>query len=127
MVKRRRHWNPLSELPYPTKGICHGSLVVKVTVSWPVCHEFEPSTDEDPPCRTETHVKSVGAQTSSRWCGMHCSTVFSPEAKSDGKTRGQSDMWGISDLEDEKDFNDNHRDEITDFVQSIPGFQECDE
>ncbi|GFX55152.1 uncharacterized protein TNCV_1156131 [Trichonephila clavipes] len=26
----------------------------------------------------------------------------------------------------EKDFNDGHR-EITDFVQSIPGFQECDE
>ncbi|GFS52171.1 hypothetical protein TNCV_1105501 [Trichonephila clavipes] len=31
------------------------------------------------------------------------------------------------DLEDEKDFNDDHREEITDFVQSIPGFQECDE
>ncbi|GFU51278.1 hypothetical protein TNCV_3523461 [Trichonephila clavipes] len=31
------------------------------------------------------------------------------------------------DLEGEKDFVDNHREEITDFVQSIPGFQECDE
>ncbi|PRD35601.1 UNVERIFIED_CONTAM: hypothetical protein NCL1_11077 [Trichonephila clavipes] len=30
-------------------------------------------------------------------------------------------------LEDEKDFNDDHREEITDFVQSIPGFRECDE
>ncbi|GFS82815.1 uncharacterized protein TNCV_3127651 [Trichonephila clavipes] len=29
-------------------------------------------------------------------------------------------------LEGEKDFNDDHR-EITDFAQSIPGFQECDE
>ncbi|GFX98225.1 hypothetical protein TNCV_4908681 [Trichonephila clavipes] len=29
--------------------------------------------------------------------------------------------------EGEKDYNDDHRDEITDFVQSIPGFQECDE
>ncbi|GFW91437.1 uncharacterized protein TNCV_3376031 [Trichonephila clavipes] len=29
--------------------------------------------------------------------------------------------------EGEKDFNANHREEITDFVQSIPGFQECDE
>ncbi|GFW42149.1 uncharacterized protein TNCV_1206051 [Trichonephila clavipes] len=28
-------------------------------------------------------------------------------------------------LEDEKGFNDDHREEITDFVQSIPGFQEC--
>ncbi|GFW62967.1 protein GVQW3 [Trichonephila clavipes] len=27
----------------------------------------------------------------------------------------------------EKDFNDDHREEITDFVQSIPGFQQCDE
>ncbi|GFW80956.1 uncharacterized protein TNCV_3780351 [Trichonephila clavipes] len=31
------------------------------------------------------------------------------------------------DLEGEKDFNDDHREEITDFVQSISGFQECDE
>ncbi|PRD30755.1 UNVERIFIED_CONTAM: hypothetical protein NCL1_25447 [Trichonephila clavipes] len=30
-------------------------------------------------------------------------------------------------LEGEKDYNDDHRDEITDFVQSIQGFQECDE
>ncbi|GFW82894.1 nephrin [Trichonephila clavipes] len=29
--------------------------------------------------------------------------------------------------EGEKDFNDDHGEEITDFVQSIPGFQECDE
>ncbi|GFT69083.1 uncharacterized protein TNCV_3904781 [Trichonephila clavipes] len=27
----------------------------------------------------------------------------------------------------EKDFNDDHREEITDFVHSIRGFQECDE
>ncbi|GFT06159.1 uncharacterized protein TNCV_1595641 [Trichonephila clavipes] len=27
----------------------------------------------------------------------------------------------------EKDYNDDHREEITDFVQSIPVFQECDE
>ncbi|GFV88451.1 hypothetical protein TNCV_1242641 [Trichonephila clavipes] len=27
------------------------NLVVKVTDSWPVYHEFEPSTVEDPPCR----------------------------------------------------------------------------
>ncbi|GFV65328.1 uncharacterized protein TNCV_4573281 [Trichonephila clavipes] len=30
-------------------------------------------------------------------------------------------------LEKERNFNDDHREEITDFVQSIPGFQECDE
>ncbi|GFW44517.1 uncharacterized protein TNCV_4389761 [Trichonephila clavipes] len=34
-------------------------------------------------------------------------------------------LW--PDLEGEKDFNDDYREEITDFVQSIPGFQECDE
>ncbi|PRD29832.1 UNVERIFIED_CONTAM: hypothetical protein NCL1_28191 [Trichonephila clavipes] len=57
---------------------------------------------------------------------MQCSTVVLPEAKSDGKFQGQG-YWGISDLEGEKDFNNNHREEITDFVQLIPGFQECDE
>ncbi|GFY31833.1 uncharacterized protein TNCV_4201411 [Trichonephila clavipes] len=34
-------------------------------------------------------------------------------------------LW--PDLEGEKDFNDVHREEITDLVQLIPGFQECDE
>ncbi|GFY25698.1 uncharacterized protein TNCV_3060301 [Trichonephila clavipes] len=29
--------------------------------------------------------------------------------------------------ESEKGFNDDHREEITDFIQSIPRFQECDE
>ncbi|GFX36348.1 hypothetical protein TNCV_4932611 [Trichonephila clavipes] len=29
----------------------HGNLVVKVTDPWPVCHEFEPCTTKDPPCR----------------------------------------------------------------------------
>ncbi|GFW21892.1 hypothetical protein TNCV_1236171 [Trichonephila clavipes] len=28
----------------------HGSLVVKMTDSWLVCHEFKPSAAEDPPC-----------------------------------------------------------------------------
>ncbi|GFV53139.1 hypothetical protein TNCV_4954251 [Trichonephila clavipes] len=31
--------------------IGRGSLVVQVTVSRPACHEFEPSTAEDPPYR----------------------------------------------------------------------------
>ncbi|GFX61396.1 uncharacterized protein TNCV_4894401 [Trichonephila clavipes] len=34
-------------------------------------------------------------------------------------------LW--TDLEGKKDFNNDHRKEITDFLQSIPGFQECDE
>ncbi|GFV73425.1 hypothetical protein TNCV_3389411 [Trichonephila clavipes] len=28
-----------------------GNLVVKITSSWPACHEFEPSTAEDPQWR----------------------------------------------------------------------------
>ncbi|GFX17928.1 hypothetical protein TNCV_2293761 [Trichonephila clavipes] len=31
---------------------------------------FEPSTTKDPPCRAAMHVKSVEAETSSRWCGV---------------------------------------------------------
>ncbi|GFV93558.1 hypothetical protein TNCV_1988701 [Trichonephila clavipes] len=35
------------------------SRVVKVSDrGWP-CHEFEPSTTKDPPCREAMHVKSV--------------------------------------------------------------------
>ncbi|GFT64025.1 hypothetical protein TNCV_2314671 [Trichonephila clavipes] len=30
-------------------------------------------------------------------------------------------------IEGNKDFNDDHREAITDFDQSIPGFRECDE
>ncbi|GFV10241.1 hypothetical protein TNCV_3661931 [Trichonephila clavipes] len=48
-----------------------GSQVVKVTVSWPACHEFEPSAAEDPMSRGAMHVKSVEAQTSSRCCGSY--------------------------------------------------------
>ncbi|GFU46213.1 hypothetical protein TNCV_2155491 [Trichonephila clavipes] len=36
-----------------------GSRVVKVTDSGLPCHEFEPSTTKDPPCRAAMHVKSV--------------------------------------------------------------------
>ncbi|GFT88858.1 hypothetical protein TNCV_906721 [Trichonephila clavipes] len=34
--------------------------------SWQACHEFEPSTAEDPPCRRAMHVKYIEAQTPSR-------------------------------------------------------------
>ncbi|GFU63967.1 uncharacterized protein TNCV_245451 [Trichonephila clavipes] len=36
-----------------------------------------------------------------------------------------NNLW--PDLEGGKDFNDDYREEITDFVQSILGFHECDE
>ncbi|GFY02663.1 hypothetical protein TNCV_3505431 [Trichonephila clavipes] len=50
-----------------------GSLVLKVTDSWPVCQEFEPSTAEHPPCREGMQVKSIEAQTSSRCCSVEVS------------------------------------------------------
>ncbi|GFV70735.1 uncharacterized protein TNCV_2022991 [Trichonephila clavipes] len=37
---------------------------------------------------------------------------------------GERDV--ISEGKKKKDFNEDHREEIIDFVQSIPGFQECD-
>ncbi|GFU71340.1 hypothetical protein TNCV_4280331 [Trichonephila clavipes] len=47
-----------------------GSLVVKVTDSWPEYHEIETSTTEDPPCRGVRCIfKYIEAQMSSRWCG----------------------------------------------------------
>ncbi|GFS58819.1 hypothetical protein TNCV_4271211 [Trichonephila clavipes] len=49
---------------------CHGSQVIKVTDSWPACHEFKPGTTEDPSCRRGmVHVKYAEAQTSTHWCG----------------------------------------------------------
>ncbi|GFX98290.1 hypothetical protein TNCV_4909331 [Trichonephila clavipes] len=33
------------------RAAVRGSLVVKVTVSWLTCYEFEPSTTENKPCR----------------------------------------------------------------------------
>ncbi|GFV84613.1 hypothetical protein TNCV_2482271 [Trichonephila clavipes] len=38
-----------------------GNLVGKVMNSWPACHEFEPSTAEDPQCREAMHEKSIDA------------------------------------------------------------------
>ncbi|GFV53714.1 hypothetical protein TNCV_2092171 [Trichonephila clavipes] len=46
------------------------SLEVKVTNSWLACHEFEPSTTEDLPCRGPMHFTHVVALTSSQWCAV---------------------------------------------------------
>ncbi|GFW73647.1 hypothetical protein TNCV_1541021 [Trichonephila clavipes] len=48
------------------KCVGRGILVIEVADSWPVCHEFEPSTAEDPSCWGAMHVKSGDAQTSFR-------------------------------------------------------------
>ncbi|GFW75451.1 hypothetical protein TNCV_4426351 [Trichonephila clavipes] len=60
----------------------HGTLVVKETDSRLACHEFEPSTAEDPPCRAAMHVKSFEAKTSSRWCGVEVWDVTSQVSSS---------------------------------------------
>ncbi|GFU66687.1 hypothetical protein TNCV_3111711 [Trichonephila clavipes] len=41
------HQNTLVSEPYGG----HGSPVIRVMDSWLACHDFEPSTAEDPPCR----------------------------------------------------------------------------
>ncbi|GFX09806.1 hypothetical protein TNCV_654051 [Trichonephila clavipes] len=52
----------LSPVPYPY-GLeisdDRGSLMIKVTDSWILCHEFELGTTEDSPCRGTKHVQSV--------------------------------------------------------------------
>ncbi|GFT41769.1 hypothetical protein TNCV_4708241 [Trichonephila clavipes] len=39
--------------------------------SWQACHDFEPSTTKDPPCREAMHVKSVKSSNvlPLMWCG----------------------------------------------------------
>ncbi|GFX20233.1 hypothetical protein TNCV_1437931 [Trichonephila clavipes] len=34
------------------------------------CHEFDPSTTEDPPCKGAMFFKSVKSSNVSRWCGV---------------------------------------------------------
>ncbi|GFX82350.1 hypothetical protein TNCV_2870311 [Trichonephila clavipes] len=36
--------------------------------TWQACHEFDPSTTKDPPCRARLNLSR--AETSSRWCGV---------------------------------------------------------
>ncbi|GFS65324.1 uncharacterized protein TNCV_2451481 [Trichonephila clavipes] len=59
---------------------------------------------------------------------MLCSVqqLFRVRPKVTGKPKIR-DVWEISDLEGEKDSNVDHREEITDFVQSTPRFQESDD
>ncbi|GFT17607.1 hypothetical protein TNCV_2587211 [Trichonephila clavipes] len=54
-----------------------GGRVVRVpNHGWP-CHEFEPSTTKDPPCREAMHVKSVESSNvlPLMWCGKECSST----------------------------------------------------
>ncbi|GFT77709.1 uncharacterized protein TNCV_4245711 [Trichonephila clavipes] len=56
---------------------------------------------------------------------LHVSRSVGLARKTDPEKTAWNKLW--PDLEGEKDFNDDHREKITDFVQSFPGFQECDE
>ncbi|GFW92595.1 hypothetical protein TNCV_519121 [Trichonephila clavipes] len=46
------------------------ALVFKLTDTWMACHDFEPCSAEDPPCRGAILIKSIEAQTSTHWCGV---------------------------------------------------------
>ncbi|GFX30992.1 hypothetical protein TNCV_2024951 [Trichonephila clavipes] len=48
----------MQEMFFDSHGGC-GSRVVWVSDRGLPCHEFEPSTTKDPPCRVAKHVKSV--------------------------------------------------------------------
>ncbi|GFU61964.1 hypothetical protein TNCV_4022491 [Trichonephila clavipes] len=61
-VKLRVYRGPRSSIYYSRNNDhCggRGNLVVEKSDSWLVCHEFEPSTTEDPPCRGAMYVKNV--------------------------------------------------------------------
>ncbi|GFV06614.1 hypothetical protein TNCV_2949361 [Trichonephila clavipes] len=49
----------LTTTPLSPTWCGHGSRVVCVSDRGWSCHEFEPSTTKDPPCRAAMHVKSV--------------------------------------------------------------------
>ncbi|GFW09810.1 hypothetical protein TNCV_868721 [Trichonephila clavipes] len=67
-----------------------GSQVVKVSDSWLVCHEFQPSIVEDPPFRGERWTFNLSrAQTSARWCGVP-PQVSSSSLDHGSKLRGSS-------------------------------------
>ncbi|GFT40501.1 uncharacterized protein TNCV_3790611 [Trichonephila clavipes] len=58
-------------------------------------------------------------------CCNSCSGAARYSLERESLKNAWNNLW--SDLEGEKDFNDDHREEITVFVQSIPRFQESDE
>ncbi|GFU55335.1 hypothetical protein TNCV_1645991 [Trichonephila clavipes] len=55
----------------PNRREGRGNRVVKVSDRGWSCHELEPSTPKDPPCREEMHVKSVESSNILPlvWCG----------------------------------------------------------
>ncbi|PRD28210.1 UNVERIFIED_CONTAM: hypothetical protein NCL1_33124 [Trichonephila clavipes] len=61
-------------------GSSRGSLVVMVTDSLPLCHEFEPSTAEDAPCRGGRCMLNlsmlkrtpIGVEVRRKWCQFRC-------------------------------------------------------
>ncbi|GFW24126.1 hypothetical protein TNCV_4951701 [Trichonephila clavipes] len=56
----------------PLDNACHvwSRIILSKYGSWLTWHGLEPSAIEDPMSRVRFHVKSVEAQTSSRWCGV---------------------------------------------------------
>ncbi|GFV69813.1 hypothetical protein TNCV_3247631 [Trichonephila clavipes] len=63
-----RSYNPVDS----SSNDGRSNLVVQVTDSWPACHEFKPSTAEDPSFRGAMHLKSVESSNALHlvWCGI---------------------------------------------------------
>ncbi|GFV79074.1 hypothetical protein TNCV_2612601 [Trichonephila clavipes] len=77
-----------------------GGLVVKVTDSWLVCHDFELSTAEDPLCRGAIHIEHVETQTFSGLCGVEvrsegCLAQVSSSSLDHGLKLGGPPLIGI--------------------------------
>ncbi|GFY17170.1 hypothetical protein TNCV_1089461 [Trichonephila clavipes] len=59
VVDQKKNATPLAGRKLRLKFGGRGSRVVLVSERGLLCHEFEPSTTKDPPCRAAMHVKSV--------------------------------------------------------------------
>ncbi|GFV24731.1 uncharacterized protein TNCV_881991 [Trichonephila clavipes] len=69
----------------------------------------------------ESNLIDVNENHLSRWEKIiKCGDSFERQDLKNARNK----LW--PDQEGDKNFSDNHREEITDFVQSIPRFQECD-
>ncbi|GFV24301.1 uncharacterized protein TNCV_422911 [Trichonephila clavipes] len=67
---KKRNWLHVTESHNLRLVFSRGSRVVQVWDRGLPCHEFEPSTTKDPPCRAAMHVKSVESSNVLPWCGV---------------------------------------------------------
>ncbi|GFW97886.1 hypothetical protein TNCV_1426491 [Trichonephila clavipes] len=80
------------KLPSPRKQSGHGSLVVKLTNSWPACQEFEPGTAEEPLRREENRCTLTLSRLKHPFVGVvwKSAQVSSSSLEHGSKIRGPS-------------------------------------